>query len=1071
VVRVSFSTVPVVFICLLLLLSPPLEAGINSWTRIGPSEFLADSVVIDPTDSRVVYVGALSGVLRSNDDGANWAMVTSGMIGYHLLIAPHDPDVLYARTSQGLKKSTDKGDTWLSYPIPDGISHLTVDPWNSENLFAGSYGRMLKSGDGGKTWEVMPGWTEDGQFRNLIPHPFSRGVMFASGDWGLARSDNGGVSWRRLQNAGTVHHIAFHPTDPRHFYIGYGGSPRWTEDGGETFLPLPKDLPNLVADIGAIMVDPDQPDLVLFGGADGYGGPLFYRSTDGGTTWKASDSGFEQTVVSALVPDRLTPGMIWAATNAGIYRSLDRGLSWQSVTTGLMRGFDGPRSVSIEPDTGRLYVITGDSQYSWRVHVSSDAGATWRRTKWEYRAFATDQATPGTLYGATTTGFFKSDDSGATWTASSQPPQELNLILPVKGRPELIYGAGEYSAGSFWKSTDGGATWTSSTYEPFQGWTIWRLAASPDGKTLYALTQLGLYKSVDEGASWNQCAPLPGSYDSYGTDVLLDSADPKHLLVSTRVDGVYESFDGGQTLNRLKGLPDIVSSLAGDFGEGSTLYVGSDAGVYLSEDDGLTWSLLNRGLPERPVNRVVPDSTNRRRIYASVTYNIISYTRSPVSYLPRLSGNGGAVGFAVANPGAQKVDVTLNGFNAAGQPLSVPGGENPVHIELQPGRQHAQMDIEAFGSASLGEGWVRFDSSALGPGAMFSYFTGDLAVLDTWEMPASPARSFLFAELGLNGFARFYFGNPGSEETEVRVTLVGRRGEIKAFNRTIRLAPQGVANREIRELFPGVQLTASDYLEVSSDRPFLAFQIFGRESKTIAGMGGLTAEHFTESDFDPYRRRRYLPQFTVGNTLLRSVLTLINPGNEPTWAYIQLMSEEGLLPYVGSVNIPAKTKVVIDDRELFPELVDQPLTAALRLFSDIGGIIVGQVTFQDEHREQLLTALPLSTDLNSSLILGHLASGVSFFTGIAMMNPAQEEVEVALKVYSPAGMEIASTTVTLAAEGRRSKLLTEYFPELQGQELAGGYVKVTATRPISCFGIYAPANLSCFAMIPGQTWK
>jgi len=1059
-----------IFLPITLALVFSLEAGVNSWTRIGPSEFLTDSFLIDPTDSNILYAAGMPGVLKSTDHGTSWTVAMPEITSI-LLMARHDAGVLYVWDGRGLKRSTDKGETWLSYPTPEGIIQLTVDPWNSDKLFAGSWGRMLKSADGGQSWEVMPGWTESGRFEMLTPHPLLKNVMFAAGDWGLSRTDDAGGTWKRLDKAGVVRRMAFHPTDPQYFYIAYGGAPRWTKDGGQTFLPKPEDVPHLISDIDAISVDPAQPNIVCFGGGDAFGSSvLFYRSSDAGLSWTRSDSGFEQAVVSALVPDHVASSMIWAATNAGIFRSLDRGVNWQSVTTGLMRGFDGPKSFAVQPGTGKLYAITGDSEYSWRLHISNDGGAIWRRTRWEYRAFATDATSSGTLYGATKTDFFKSTDSGVTWTKSSQPPQELDLILPVKQRPGLIYGAGQYSGGSFWRSTDGGQTWTNPAYEGFQGWMIWRLAVSPDGKTLYALTQLGLHKSVDEGLSWKACPPLPTTYDSYGSDVLLDSGDPNHLIVSTRKDGAYESFDGAQTLKRVDGLPDITTCLAGDFGTSSALYVGSDNGVFFSEDNGATWSLLNASIPERPINRVVPDPTNRRRIYASVAHNLLSYTRSPVGYLPRLSSKGGTIGFAAANLGADKVTITVTGFDVAGRPLSVPGGTNPVTIELSTGEQRARTDAEAFGAISgdLGDGWAQFDFSALGPGGMFSCFNGDLSLLDTWEMPASPARTFLFPEVGVGGFATLYFTNPGSEQAAIRATLLTTRGEVKAVS-NVSLAAHGAAAPELAQLFAGTAMSLSDYVQVSSSRPFIAFQLFGRASKTVAGMGGLTSEHVSESV--PERRYLYLPQFTVGNTLVRSVLGLINLGSEATWAYVQLYSEEGLLPYVGSVNIPPKSKITIDDRELFPQLLTPPLTAAVRIMSDVGGTIVGQVTFQDENREQFLTALPLLQDLGSSFILGHLASGSSFFTGIAMMNPAQDEVTVSLRVYSPAGVELAARTLKLPAEGRRSQLLTEYFSELQGKELMGGYVKVLANRPIACFGIYAPSNLSSFAMIPGQMQK
>jgi hypothetical protein len=75
---------------------------------------------------------------------------------------------------------------------------------------------------------------------------------------------------------------------------------------------------------------------------------------------------------------------------------------------------------------------------------------------------------------------------------------------------------------------------------------------------------------------------------------------------------------------------------------------------------------------------------------------------------------------------------------------------------------------------------------------------------------------------------------------------------------------------------------------------------------------------------------------------------------------------------------------------------------------------------------------------------------------------------VTIDLYSASGTLNASVTQTIPAHQRKSKLLTEYFPVLVGQERTSGYFKVAASQPVACFALVETNNLSVLAAVPPQ---
>ena len=107
---------------------------------------------------------------------------------------------------------------------------------------------------------------------------------------------------------------------------------------------------------------------------------------------------------------------------------------------------------------------------------------------------------------------------------------------------------------------------------------------------------LGIYRSTDSGGSWTGATSQPAN--THIKALVVNPASPTHLFAATYGGGVYQSSDSGTTWTacpntNLANL-NVLSLVANP--TGTTLYAGTEAGVYTSPDCG-SWTLLNNGLP------------------------------------------------------------------------------------------------------------------------------------------------------------------------------------------------------------------------------------------------------------------------------------------------------------------------------------------------------------------------------------------------------------------------------------------------------------------------------------------
>lgn len=474
---------------------------------------------------------APGGLLRSVDGGQTWKMLdlasANGLLFVNsLAIDPAKPSTVYANTNNGLLKSSDSGDTWtaLQTDIPPGmsISSLIIDPADPTAVYAaatifspmGAHATLLRSRDGGAHWtELDPGSPQLMLINTLAVDPASPDRIYVGG-YGVG---NG-------------------PTIP--------GGVLKSSDAGATWDSASNGLINL--DVRTVALAPDTG--IMFAG--GFGGT--FSSADQGNTW--SPTGLSAYTGSLVIGPVSTIYAITGRSNGCdsseslLLKSSDAGANWTSTASPLNTGcilnpmFNSgyrPPLVIDPADPNRLYLGESDSQDGYSALLAStDGGANWR-APWDFfnglrgavLAIALAPAVPTTLYAGIddgiavfgsavatpdSSGLFKSNDGGATWSRMALTQSAVKLIAIDPSNPRTLYAVveGHYSQPNgfqgLFKSLDGGATWTAvnSGLERLIGTRLITatalIADRSNPQVLYlGASGAGVFQSLDGGATWH----------------------------------------------------------------------------------------------------------------------------------------------------------------------------------------------------------------------------------------------------------------------------------------------------------------------------------------------------------------------------------------------------------------------------------------------------------------------------------------------------------------------------------------------------------------------------------------
>jgi hypothetical protein len=416
--------------------------------------------------------------------------------------------------------------------------------------------------------------------------------------------------------------------------------------------------------------------------------------------------------------------------------------------------------------------------------------------------------------------------------------------------------------------------------------------------------------------------------------------------------------------------------------------------------------------------------------------------------------NSDFTGVAVLNLDETDAACTFTAFDRLGNALEGLGVTNPVTRTLKAGEQLAIMDWELWGSGMLTSspspvGWFKMESNVSKVTGFFLTLSGGLSVMDGADVGSEVLRAFVLPEIENKGFTELSIANPGPSAALATLQLMGSDGRpgIPAVTREI--GPNGVMVESLSALFPGANPDADDYLKVSSTSGVVPFELLGMGNKYVKGLNG--------QDTMGGATVLYCPQYATGG-MWRSELSVINLDTTPGTVEFRLMADNGT--QVGNtrqVAVEGEGKIHITDQDFFVR-TGSTLTQGYLQIKSSGPRLTGSVVFGDAAGDLFSTALPLVSRLSSSVVFSQLASNEIYYTGIALLNPNSVGASLNVEVFDEAGIKIDGKLELIPPAFRRSLLLTEYFPSLEGRNLSRGYIRIAADQPIAGFALFGTSR-------------
>lgn len=609
-------------------------------------------VTIDPNNPHVVYVGTGEnnsqrsvswgdGIYRSEDGGksfTNIGLKKSEHIA-KILIDPRDSKVIYVAAQgplwgpggqRGLYKSTNYGTSWDSvlYISPNtGITDIVMDPRNPGVLYAASYqrrrhvwtlvnggpeGAIHKSTDGGKSWNKLTSGLPTGDVGRIglaispVNPDYVYAVIEAANDGsGFYKTTNRGASWEKMSDYKNVSaqyysEIFCDPVDVNKVYILDTFS-SITTDGGKTFTPISTKARHV--DDHAFWINPGNPKHFMIGGDGG-----IYVTYDAGQNFKFKENlptlQFYRVSVDSYEPFyRVMGGTQDNNSMIGPSQTInDEGIvnaDWIPLVGG-----DGYEAIT---DPSNPNIIYCEWQYGGLTRYDMQSGENMsikpqeRKDEAPYRwnwdtPLITSPHSKTRIYIAANK-LFRSDDRGDSWQVISDDltRQVDRNKLPVMDKVWSVDAVAKNASTSFYGN-------------------IVSLTESPIIEGLiYVGTDDGLIQVTEDGGkNWRKIESFPGVPEMTYVSCLYASQHDANTVYATfdnhkRADFksyILVSNDRGKSWKSIIGdlkEPQVVYSIVQDHIKKDLFFIGTEYGVFFSNNGGEKWIQLKGNLPTQAV--------------------------------------------------------------------------------------------------------------------------------------------------------------------------------------------------------------------------------------------------------------------------------------------------------------------------------------------------------------------------------------------------------------------------------------------------------------------------------------
>ncbi len=349
-------------------------------------------------DGSVLYAGSSSGLYRSVDAGKSWTFCFGDKkIIHDIVVHPSDKKVIFlAVEDDGVVKSDDGGISFQ--PSNKGIIHhrisaISSDVWKPAEITIGMPDDYREGGayttrDHGQNWskeKLNPSEVPEEVFA-LLRLSSPREATLAGTSDGLFLREEAGEAWRKLPSAqvrGRINALFYAPIRSYGLVLAAGQEGLFLSEDGLNWRLEPFQTGSEGNSPIFSLASTSQGKIYLLAGAMG----RVQVSEDLGKTWRISRQGLPEVPVQSMVCPFEDAGPWLLGTRLGIFRSTDRGETWERVSddlggvdAALMACFPLPSAGRGQERKGEVVsVLLATDNYTDGLVYSTDQGASWHR--------------------------------------------------------------------------------------------------------------------------------------------------------------------------------------------------------------------------------------------------------------------------------------------------------------------------------------------------------------------------------------------------------------------------------------------------------------------------------------------------------------------------------------------------------------------------------------------------------------------------------------------------------------------------------------------------------------------
>jgi photosystem II stability/assembly factor-like uncharacterized protein len=303
---------------------------------------------------------------------------------------------------------------------------------------------------------------------------------------------------------------------------------------------------------------PSNPNTVYAGAETGG----LWKSTDGGVNWTTNTDNLASLKIRDLAFDPANTNNMYMTTDIALFKSTDGGNTWnQTSLSGLCA------KVIVSPSNSSIVLASTNNA----IYRSTDGAATFTQvcTGVLFKSLKFKADDPNVVFATDYQKFYRSTDGGQTFSViTSGLPSgttiNLQMATTVADANYVYIVASDVTNSAFaglYLSTDAGLNFTLKSNSPnivgSQGWFALAIAVSPTNRDEVAVGGLNIYRSVNSGVNWTQ----------------ISTWNVPNMTGQVHVD-----------------IDDL------QYSNGTTIYAGTDGGVFSTANSGSTWTNRVSGL-------------------------------------------------------------------------------------------------------------------------------------------------------------------------------------------------------------------------------------------------------------------------------------------------------------------------------------------------------------------------------------------------------------------------------------------------------------------------------------------